>query len=48
MPELKLLVRPCLENANWSGMAYKKIIDSSMLLNYLRVDYENTVDFQLI
>jgi hypothetical protein len=26
----------------------KIIIDSSMLLNYLRVNYENTADFQLI
>jgi hypothetical protein len=44
----KIISETTLENAGWSGLAFKKIIDTSMLLNYLRVNYENTVDFQLI
>src|SRR5450759_1713795 len=44
----KIISATTLENAGLSGLVFKKIIDSSMLLNYLRVNYENTVDLQLI
>ena len=44
----KIISATTLENAGLSGLVFKKIIDSSMLLNYLRVNYENTVDPQLI